>query len=600
MSTHRGDGARTSEDAARSHSVSWLFSDAAVSEAIKLLEDTDLIPQLCDWREAERLRLGHHPGGIPERFPPEALWVPMILAVLNDQPQLVTTYYEILFHRISPKMRARLSVPDPPDDHDHLGRNALYRDLRTRFHGMLEAIDPSDLPKNRRLPSDPFEAAVARRRAEHQLTDEVLRTRYERLTWVLNTILEASLKSIPRSIRRHYRGSAALDATPIPAFARQDRRQSGRRPRHERSLITQSADPDAGLYVRTEDDEGRSLARGEKDLKTALWAFEATIVVAGTDDAEAEQPFPSVVLGMAPLHRPATDVGPNAITALTSVAARGYPRHRLAADRAYTNCMPEKFQLPARALGYELVLDYKIDQLGVQESFKGAKLVEGARYCAGLPDVLANATLDFRNGDIDEATWRTRIAERLAYRTRPKANPDEQGHVREMCPASPGAPTASCELKSESLVDAAGKTRIPVTDELRAFPPTICSQNSVTFPPDAGAKYLQPLHYGSDEWAQVYGTLRNTVEGMNGIAKDGAHSALGDPTRRRVRGVAAQSIFAALAFFATNIRKVRSFIRTAIPDTAGVLRKPRPARRKTTPIGAWKPEGLARSGDPPP
>jgi len=54
---------------------------------------------------------------------------------------------------------------------------------------------------------------------------------------------------------------------------------------------------------------------------------------------------------------------------------------------------------------------------------------------------------------------------------------------------------------------------------LRAFPPPICSQNSVTFPPDAGAKYLQPLHYGSGEWAKVYGTLRNTIEGMNGIAK---------------------------------------------------------------------------------
>jgi hypothetical protein len=37
--------------------------------------------------------------------------------------------------------------------------------------------------------------------------------------------------------------------------------------------------------------------------------------------------------------------------------------------------------------------------------------------------------------------------------------------------------------------------------------------------------------------------LRNTIEGLNGYAKDPAHQALAQPARRRVRGIAAQSIF---------------------------------------------------------
>jgi hypothetical protein len=53
--------------------------------------------------------------------------------------------------------------------------------------------------------------------------------------------------------------------------------------------------------------------------------------------------------------------------------------------------------------------------------------------------------------------------------------------------------------------------------------------------------------------------LRNTIEGLNGYAKDPAHQALAQPARRRVRGIAAQSIFTALLLIAVNIRKIRAW-----------------------------------------
>ena len=40
----------------------------------------------------------------------------------------------------------------------------------------------------------------------------------------------------------------------------------------------------------------------------------------------------------------------------------------------------------------------------------------------------------------------------------------------------------------------------------------------------------------------MYATLRNSNEGMNGFIKDGAREAIDDPERRRIRGVAAQSV----------------------------------------------------------
>jgi glutamate synthase domain-containing protein 1 len=82
-------------------------------------------------------------------------------------------------------------------------------------------------------------------------------------------------------------------------------------------------------------------------------------------------------MAMAPLHKPAAQVGQNATRALASIAERGHPAGYLAGDRAYTQAKAEDFQLPARSLGYDLVLDYKITQLGHQGSHDGMVLVDG-------------------------------------------------------------------------------------------------------------------------------------------------------------------------------------------------------------------------------
>jgi len=597
---------------------SWRFDDAAVEFAIRKLTEMGLVEQVAEWRAQERERLGRHAGGAPTRVPDEAILVAMLLAAIHERPLLATTVCHILFRHISPTMRARLGVEDPPADGDLRGWEALHRCVLNRIHAHLEPMDPSPLPKNRRLAPAAFDAAVKARIAEHQLTDEVLADRVDRLTWAANSIIQAAHSELPSRVWGQWQGSVALDATPIPAFARSDRRAQGKGPRSKRTVVTHSADEDAGLYIRTDRDDADPKA--DKSVRKMRWAYEATLVIAGNDDPSHDHAIPPIVMGMAPLHRPATNVGQNAITALTQVAERGYPAGWLAGDRAYTHAQPDEFHLPARSLGYQPVLDYRDDQLGIKDSHAGAVMIEGAWYCPMIPESLANATLDFRAKRIDETTYATRIEARRAYRMRGKGRPDDEGHVKLLCPAAHLAPTARCDLKKRSETRTpTTATRIHVTDALRANKPKICAQESVTFPPDAGGtfgrKLVQELHFGSPEWAATYHTLRNANEGIHGLSKDGAHESLDDPSRRRIRGIAFQTIAVAMQLFAYNLRAITSFLTHAVIDTAGVLRRARartdttgaprrpgtrPRRRNTKPIQDWQPRVTGRSGAPPP
>jgi hypothetical protein len=82
--------------------------------------------------------------------------------------------------------------------------------------------------------------------------------------------------------------------------------------------------------------------------------------------------------------------------------------------------------------------------------------------------------------------------------------------------------------------------------------------------------------------------LRNTIEGLNGYAKDPAHQALGQPGRRRVRGIAAQSLFTALLLMAANIRKIRTWRLLTNSAKAAAAQR---ARRRRTSLRDYLPDG---------
>ncbi len=336
-------------------------SDDFVRWAAEMIDTSGIEAELLRWREEDRAG----PGGRPERFPLRALLVCLAVCVLSGEPPHLTRVCDVMFRRLSPSMRAELDIPDPPEDDDRLGWKAAYRCVRHRFRtAFCGVIDPSWLPKNRRLDDASFTALAEARRAQH--TDEQWEARRGRLTWVLNRLLETSLQLVPEDIATRADGSVGVDATLIRSPARAELR-TGRSRRGVRAPIAwHSADPDGGIYSRPTDSRGDS---GEVTGGRIAYGYEATLVVSG-QSPDSVRPTPNVVVAMAPLHRPGEQVGQNAIRALTSLRSRGYSARYLA-DRAYSSAKPEIFQLPARALGYELVFDYKIDQLGIKASHQG-------------------------------------------------------------------------------------------------------------------------------------------------------------------------------------------------------------------------------------
>ena len=371
----------------------------------------------------------------------------------------------------------------------------------------------------------------------------------------------------------------------------------GRKPEIE----LHSVDPDAGFYVRQADerDAGVDATTGRDKI---AWGYEATFAVSGAATPDEDGLFPNVIVGMTVLDQPGRSVGRHGAQVLASLAARGYLAGFLAADRAFSSAKAEEFQLPALALGYRPVYDYKIDQLGVQDEADGFLQIEGDWYWPSIPESLREATRDYRNHVIDEDTYRQRLTERWKYAARPKGKPDAEGHVRLQCPAAGSWPMARCPLKPVSMTrDTLGRLDIPVAGDLAAAPPKSCTQQSVTVPPTAGAKFRQQLVFENPEWKFAYNSLRNTNEGMNGYVKDPAQEALDDPGRRRIHGVAAQSLFVALLVVAANVRKIRSFLAARAVERSGKSRRPR--RRRTTPITHWRPPAATATGssdpDPP-
>ena len=144
-----------------------------------------------------------------------------------------------------------------------------------------------------------------------------------------------------------------------------------------------------------------------------------------------------------------------------------------------------------------------------------------------------------------------------------KEGPDQDGYERFACPAQGDHPHLCCPLRPQA--NALGK--VPVLSP-PAEPPKVCTQSAVTVAPDIGARHRQDLAFGSEEWASTYAAYRNTIEGWNGYVKDPAHEALAAPGRRRVRGIAAQSIFVALLLMAGNFRKIAAFRQMVADGTA--------------------------------
>ena len=503
--------------------------------------------------------------GRPRPLPARAVLTALLCLALDDRPLFLTEATRLLFCQLTGASRALLGVPGTAATHPAF--LAAYRRLRYCYHAILSVMDPSALPKNRRLTAGQL---IAKTR---ELAPGQAEAARQRLEAFINSLLEASISVLTEEERAAYDGSAGLDATAVPLFSRGPSRRAG----------LCASDPDGGWYVREGDHRDREDNKG-KPLRKLAWALEATIAAMARPPG-AEPASPNLAIGVA-LARPGADPGGTGARVLASAAARGHQAGWLGFDRAYTAALPGRFHLPARALGYKPVMDYRADQLGIQATAGGTLLIEGSWYCPALPEPLISATASLRDHAIDRPAYDTQIAARAPYRLKRKDGPDADGYQRLSCPALGRHPGLMCPLRPASLQPRDGRPKVLTPPQ---EPPKACRQTTITIPPDAGARYRQDLPYGSPAWHARYATLRNTIEGLNGYAKDTAHEALAQPGRRRVRGIAAQSLFTALLLTAANIRKIRAWrALTADGTTGSTTRK---ARRRRTSLRDYLTDG---------
>ena len=536
-------------------------SDATVAFAAELIDRSGKAPVI-------EAALAHRTGR-RRPLPVRAVLTALACLALDDRPLFLTEATRLLFCQLSPASRGLLGVPGTVSGERAF--RAAYRRVRYCYGAICSVMDPSALPKNRRLTQDDLKA---RTRPMTPAQAEAARGRLEAF---INALLEASISVLTSEERVAYDGCTGLDATPVPLFSRGPSKRTG----------LCASDPDGGWYAREGDHREREDDKG-KPLRKIAWALEATIATMARPPG-APPAHPDLAIGLA-LARPGQDPGGTGARVLASAAARGHKAGWLGYDRAYTAALPERFQLPARALGYRPVMDYRIDQLGIQANTGGAILVEGTWYCPALPGPLVTATTRLRGHAITRELYDQQITARRPYQLKHKDGPDADGYQRLSCPATGKHPGLTCPLRQASLTPRDGRAKAL---QPPAEPPRICTQTAITIAPGIGARYRQELPYSSPAWHQCYATLRNTIEGLNGYAKDTAHQALAQPGRRRVRGIAASSLFTALLLMAANIRKIRAWRALTARDKHRITRR---ARRRRTSLPRLPPRRLtARS-----
>ena len=408
-----------------------------------------------------------HRTGRPRPLPVRAVLTALLCLALEDRPLFLTEVTRLLFGQLPPASCRLLGVPGTAATERAF--LAACRRVRYCFHAIVSTADPSPLPKNRRLTEDELKARTK------PMTPDQAEAARGRLEALASALLQASVSVLTQDERAASGGGTALDATPVPLFSRGPSRRAG----------LCASDPDGGWYVREGDHREREDDKG-KPLRKLAWALEATIATTARPPG-APPAHPGLAIGLA-LTRPGQDPGGTGTRVLASAAARGHKPGWLGYDRAYTQALPGRFHLPARALGYQPVMDYRDDQLGIQANTGGAILVEGTWYCPALPEPLITATTRLRGHAITRELYGQQITARAVYQLKRKDGPDADGYQRLSCPAACTHPGLMCPLREASLSPRNGRAKVL---QPPPQPPRLCRQTAITIAPDIGARYRQ-------------------------------------------------------------------------------------------------------------
>lgn len=554
---------------------------------------------LDDWEQIDNPVPGR--GGRPAIINRHAILVGLLLLAAEKNSLWLRNLNRLFYRRLTPESRHYLGLPTPVASFGIAPREETRweKNVGNSFHRILRLMDPYPMKRYVSLAYGQLRDVLE---AHDRHRAKIAQARLNQFTTAL---LHMTYREQPRHIRRistildiSYDQTVVHSPTLANQYApkRLEERitaeiaaiESGDIDEIRRLSKTSTVDPFAGFHAKSEPNrsdlppgsrDSTSPVRGSGQNVEYTWGWEVNIAVRVDSEAPGSDRFPQIAVA-ATLSMPNVGVSEEAVELMRIAAGIGLTPGLADADKQYwANALPSRLHIPARALGWTPSTDYRIDRLGPQGkegelgSKDGVVFIEGLRLCPGTPKALQMASVDHekKQNGVDDAVYKIRIENRLAFQVRAKERPDAQGRQPVSCPARSNSPTVTCPI-FELLMEREGKTLPEVADKERPrveeadapnmdFLPKICRQHSVTLQQEDDIRTRQGFQYKSDEWNEFHTHARNSIEGLNGNSKDDGQESIDSTSRRRVRGFAAAAVFMAILLTTFNLRTIATFLK---------------------------------------
>jgi hypothetical protein len=367
-------------------------------------------------------------------------------------------------------------------------------------------------------------------------------------------VLEAS---VPQELK-DASTSLAVDWTDLESFSRPPPRGT-----------TDCADPEASWGHRK-----NNLLRSEDELFYGYYLSAGIMMPAENGPAIPELARRVTVSSCR--HDPVRALVP----VLTTMPAAGIPLGDVLADSGYSHRDADAWALPLRAAGAQLVHDLHPHDRGPKGTHHGAVISNGNLYCPRTPRPLLELGPPARAASKEQAAhWERQTAELARYKLGRLTADDPDGYHRVQCPAAMGK--IRCPLRPASMTLDRDRPEILQPPE---HPQACCTQQTLTVPPQTGAKTRQKHDYPSAAHRRSYARRTGAERGF-ATTKDPATTTI---TRGwcRLMGLAPLMLFTTALLIARNQRILTAW-NTRQEENARRAAKglpPRTRRRRRKPL----------------
>ncbi len=370
----------------------------------------------------------------------------------------------------------------------------------------------------------------------------------EALTEILDALLEASVQVLGEPPSSSY----AVDWTDLQTFSRPPRKR--RADPESGEPVSEDAEQEAqGKDSDCTDEEAswghrRGDGPGQKDEAFFGYYLQAATIVAEEAGPEVPELVRRMHIASCYVDPPGAFVG-----VLQRMTQSGIELGDILADSGYAYRQAERWAIPLRMMGAQLVQELHPNDRGAKGTHMGAILANGNLYCPATPQALLELSPLARASSEQELADHDRMTTELShYKLGRISGYDQDGYHRVACPAAQDK--LRCELRPPSMELSHSRPQVLSPPQ---HPPTCCAQQTITVPATVNAKTAGKHDYPSAAHRLSY-ARRSAAERTYSTVKDPASN---DISRGwcRLMGLTPIALFTACLFVVRNVRVADSF-----------------------------------------